>query len=210
MWKNHKGSIILTTIITLLPILAGLLLWDQLPDQVAIHFNAAGEPDNWAGRGFAVLGMPAIIAALHLVCIFITSADPKHKNITGKMLWLTLWVCPFISWLCAAMVLGHTLGFVSNIEMCVCVSMGILFMVLGNYLPKCTPNYTIGIKLPWTLNDEGNWNYTHRIGGFSFTIGGALTLLTSFFGSVWLILTVLIAMVVVPLVASYLYYRKHL
>ena len=209
MWKNHKITVILTTILTLLPIAAGLLLWDQLPDQMAIHFNTANEPDNWAPKTVAVLGMPAFLAVLHLLCLFVTTHDPKNKNMTGVMKTMTFWICPFISWLCAALTMGHALGAVSNIGMAVCVFLGILFMVIGNYLPKCTPNYTIGIKLPWTLNDEGNWRYTHRIGGFCFVVAGLVVLATAFFGTIWLSLAALILAVVIPTAASFLYYKKH-
>ena len=209
MWKNHKRTIILTTILCLLPIAAGLIFWDRLPDQLAIHFNAANEPDNWASKPVAVLGMPALIAALHLLCLFITAQDPKKQNITGVMKTLMLWICPFISWLCAGMTIGYALESVRNIGAVVCVFLGILFMVIGNYLPKCLPSYTVGIKLPWTLHDEGNWRYTHRIGGFCFMAAGLVTLVSAFFGPVWLPLTALALAVIVPTVASFLYYKKH-
>ena len=209
MWKNHKRTIILTTILCLLPIAAGLIFWDRLPDQLAIHFNAANEPDNWASKPVAVLGMPVFIAALHLLCLFITAQDPKKQNITGVMKTLMLWICPFISWLCAGMTIGYALESVRNIGAVVCVFLGILFMVIGNYLPKCLPSYTVGIKLPWTLHDEGNWRYTHRIGGFCFMAAGLVTLVSAFFGPVWLPLTALALAVIVPTVASFLYYKKH-
>ena len=208
--KNYnKRTVILTTILTLLPIAAGLILWNKLPDQMAIHFNAANKPDNWASKPFAVVGMPAIIAVIHLVCLFVTANDPKKQNITGVMKTLMLWICPFISWLCAGMTIGYALESVRNIGAVVCVFLGILFMVIGNYLPKCLPSYTVGIKLPWTLHDEGNWRYTHRIGGWCFTVAGFVTLVSAFFGSVWLPLTALALAAIVPTVASFFYYKKH-
>lgn len=208
--KNYnKRTVILTTILTLLPIAAGLILWNKLPDQMAIHFNAANEPDNWASKPFAVVGMPAIIAAIHVLCLFVTAHDPKNQNMTGVMKTLMLWICPFISWLCAGMTIGYALNAVRNIGVVVCVFLGILFMVIGNYLPKCTPNYTIGIKLPWTLSDEGNWRYTHRIGGFCFTAAGLIVLVSAFFGWMWLPLAALVLAAVVPTVVSFLYYKKH-
>ena len=209
MWKNHKRTIILTTLLCLLPIVAGLIFWDRLPEQLAIHFNSAGEPDNWASKPVAVLLMPVFIAALHLLCLFITAQDPKKQNITGVMKTLMLWICPFISWLCAGMTIGYALESVRNIGAVVCVFLGILFMVIGNYLPKCLPSYTVGIKLPWTLHDEGNWRYTHRIGGFCFMAAGLVTLVSAFFGPVWLPLTALALAAIVPTVASFLYYKKH-
>ena len=209
MKKYNKLTVILTTILCLLPIVAGVILWDKLPDRMAIHFNAANEPDGWASKPFAVLGMPAIIAAIHLACLFITAQDPKKQNITGVMKTLMLWICPFISWLCAGMTIGYALESVRNIGAVVCVFLGILFMVIGNYLPKCLPSYTVGIKLPWTLHDEGNWRYTHRIGGFCFTIAGLIVLVSAFFGIMWLPLAALALAAIVPTVASYLYYKKH-
>ena len=209
MKKYNKLTVILTTLLCLLPIVAGVILWDKLPDRMAIHFNAANEPDGWASKPFAVLGMPAIIAAIHLACLFITAQDPKKQNITGVMKTLMLWICPFISWLCAGMTIGYALESVRNIGVVVCVFLGILFMVIGNYLPKCLPSYTVGIKLPWTLHDEGNWRYTHRIGGFCFTLAGLIVLVSAFFGIMWLPLAALALAAIVPTVASYLYYKKH-
>ena len=209
MWKNDKKTIIFTTIVTLLPIVAGVIFWEQLPQQVAIHFNAAGEPDGWASKAAAVLGLPAGLAALHLVLLFFTDKDPKRQNISNASKLLMLWVCPFISWLGMAMTIGFALEAVRNITPIVTVCLGILFMVIGNYLPKCLPSYTVGIKLPWTLHSDDNWRYTHRIGGFCFMAAGLITLMGGIFGLVWAAAPALVLAAIVPTVASYLYYKKH-
>ena len=209
MWKNDKKTIIFTTIVTLLPIVAGLVFWDQLPEQLAIHFNAAGEPDGWASKTAAVLGLPAGLAALHLVLLFFTDKDPKRQNISNASKMLMLWVSPFISWLGMAMTIGFALEAVRNITSIVSVCLGILFMVIGNYLPKCLPSYTVGIKLPWTLHSDDNWRYTHRIGGFCFMAAGLITLMGGIFGLVWAAAPALVLAAIVPTVASFLYYKKH-
>ena len=209
MWKNDKKTIIFTTIVTLLPIVAGLVFWDQLPEQLAIHFNAAGEPDGWASKAAAVLGLPAGLAALHLVLLFVTDKDPKRQNISNASKMLMLWVSPFISWLGMAMTIGFALEAVRNITSIVSVCLGILFMVIGNFLPKCLPSYTVGIKLPWTLHSDDNWRYTHRIGGFCFMAAGLITLMGGIFGFVWAVAPALVLAAVVPTVASFLYYKKH-
>ena len=100
--------------------------------------------------------------------------------------------------------LGHEIDLTFYLSLFV----GLTFMVIGNYLPKCRQNYTMGIRLPWTLNDEDNWNYTHRIGGFSWTVGGALVILFALLGLAGLILAVLLISTAIPMVASYLYYRR--
>ena len=81
-------------------------------------------------------------------------------------------------------------------------------MVIGNYLPKCKQNYTLGIKLPWTLDDEENWNRTHRFAGFLWVVGGVLIAINAFLEWEWLFLVVVFAMVLIPAIYSYLYYKK--
>ena len=87
--------------------------------------------------------------------------------------------------------------------------MGLMFIIVGNLLPKCPQTYTMGIKLPWTLASEENWNKTHRFGGKLWVGGGILTMATAFLGSFWLLIGVLVVMVVAPTLYSYLYYRKY-
>ena len=85
---------------------------------------------------------------------------------------------------------------------------GLMFIIVGNYLPKCKQNYTIGIKIPWTLNSEENWNKTHRFAGWLWTICGILIMLTGFLGSFWVFLPIALLMVIVPVVYSYILHRK--
>jgi len=89
------------------------------------------------------------------------------------------------------------------------VLMGLLFILIGNYLPKTKQSYTMGIKLPWTLASEENWNRTHRLAGFLWVLGGVYFIVMSFIG--WSLIAFLIplaVMVLIPAVYSYLLYRK--
>ena len=67
-WKEHKGSILITSIIILLPILVGLFLWNKLPNEIATHFGANGEANGWSSKGFAVFGLPLFVLDCHLIC----------------------------------------------------------------------------------------------------------------------------------------------
>ena len=96
----------------------------------------------------------------------------------------------------------------SAVEIIMPILVGLTFIIVGNLLPKCRRSYTLGIKLPWTLASDENWNKTHRVGGKTWVIGGVFTLATSFLGSFWLLLAVLVVMVGVPTVYSYWYYQK--
>ena len=209
MIKKYKRTLILTTLVLLIPVLVGLLLWDQLPDPMPSHWNIDGEVDGWSSKTFTVFGLPALMIALQWVCIFACKADPKHENYNSKMIKLALWVCPAIGLLLCGMVYPAALGYSVPIETVMPLFLGVLFIIVGNWLPKCKQTYTMGIKLPWTFASEENWNATHRFGGKVWFFGGIFTILTAFLGSFWLLMVILAAMVILPTIYSYLYYRKH-
>ncbi len=209
MLKKNRGTLILTSILTILPILAGLLLWNRLPDQIATHWGSSGEVNGWSSKAFAVFGMPLFLLALHWACILATLADPKNKYIAHKPFRLVVWIIPVISLLMSFIIYATALGADIRVDMIVTLFMGILFIAVGNYLPKCKQNYTIGIKLPWTIHDEENWNRTHRLAGRVWTIGGAMILLTALIGRPMILFFIFAAMVLIPTVYSYLYYRKN-
>ena len=209
MIKKNKGMLILTSIIMLVPMAIGLLLWNRLPEQIPSHWDINGNIDGWSSKAFAVFFFPSLLLAIHWLCVIASSLDPKHKNYHPKMLRLVLWICPVISLVLNSLVYAVALGYALNVEIILPLLVGIMFLIVGNLLPKCRQSYTMGIKLPWTLNNEDNWNKTHRFAGKLWVIGGVTVIATAFLGSFWLLLGVLIVMVVVPTVYSYLHYRKH-
>lgn len=211
MLKRNKGTIILTACITLLPMLLGLALWNRLPDTVATHFDINGDPDGWSSKAFAVFGLPAFLVMVHLLCTFGTTMDPKRKNIQDKMFKLVLWIIPVISVIVCGGTYFHALGYEVDIARIAGILVGVMFIIIGNYLPKCRQSYTMGIKLPWTLHDEENWNATHRFGGWLWMAGGVAFLAMAAAGRMNTILTLALiaAMVLLPTAYSYLYYRRH-
>ena len=209
MLKQYKKTLILASLVLLIPIVVGLILWDKLPDSIPIHWGINGEPDNWSGKGFAVFGMPAIMLAVQWICAFACTADPKYKNYNPKMMKLSLWICPCVGLILSCMVYPAALGYSISSKVIAPLIVGVLFIVMGNLLPKCRQTYTMGIKLPWTLASEENWNATHRFGGKVWVIGGILCLPCAFWGNFWVLMVILAAMVILPTVYSYMYYRKH-
>ena len=207
---KSKKTLIITSLICLLPMLVGALVYSRLPEQVATHFDLQGNPDGWSSRPFAVFGLPGILLAVNLLIPFALRADPKHKNMSGALVNIVIWTVPVVSLLCSGLTLGRALGYDLRIEVVLPVFMGVLFILIGNYLPKTKQSYTMGIKLPWTLASEENWNRTHRLAGFLWVLGGVYFIVMSFIG--WsLIASFLIplaVMVFVPTVYSYLLYRK--
>ena len=210
MINKNLPKLIITSLKTLIPIVIGLVIWDKLPDQVPVHWNINGEVDGFATKIQAVFAMPLVLVAFHWICVLGTLLDPKKQNINDKMFTLVLWIIPVISLLCNSMVYATAFGHKVSVEIIMPLFMGALFVIIGNYLPKCKQSYTLGIKLPWTLNDEENWNKTHRLAGFLWVIGGVMIMATAFLGVFWLFFVVLILMVIIPTVYSYLLYKKRM
>ncbi len=209
MIKKHLKMLIITSIIILIPILVGLLLWDKLPDQIATHWNAQGIADGFSSKTTAVFGFPAILLAVHWLCVIVAGTDPKNKNIARKPMALVMWICPLLSLIVASMTYVTALGHNASVDVIMPLFMGTLFVVMGNYLPKCKHNYTIGIKVPWALNDEENWNQTHRFAGIIWVIGGVIIMVTAFLGSIYVMMPITLIMVLAPTIYSYCYYRKN-
>ncbi len=208
MIKRNIKRLILTSIIMLIPMAVGLLLWNRLPELVPSHWGIDGQVDSWSSKAFAVFGFPGLLLAIHWVCVLVSSADPGNKNYHPKMLTLVLWICPVLSLVLSTLVYATALGYGLKVEIIMPILVGLMFIIVGNLLPKCRRSYTLGIKLPWTLASEENWNKTHRLGGKIWVIGGVFTMATAFLGNFWLLLAVLVVMVGVPTVYSYWYYQK--
>lgn len=208
--KNKNMEIVLTTLICLLPMLAGVLLYSRLPEQVPTHFDFSGEANGWSSRTFAVFGMPLMMAGFNLFLQFALRTDPKRQNMSHALRTISIWTIPVLSVLVYALVMRAALGYTTPTETIVPVLVGILFVVIGNYLPKTKQSYTMGIKLPWTLASEENWNRTHRLAGFLWVIDGILLILLTLLRlwNTWTFLLVIIPMSVVPMIYSYLLYRK--
>ena len=210
MIKKNLKVLILTTVVMLLPILAGLILWNQLPEQIPTHWNATGEIDGWSSKPFAVFVLPLIMVAAQWLCMLGTAADPKKNNHSEKVLHLILWIVPALSVVLHAVTYATAMGYAVPIEVVMPVLIGLIFTIIGNYMPKCKQNYTIGIKIPWTLDNEENWNRTHRFAGWLWTFCGIAIMCTGFFGGFWVFLPVTLLMVLAPIIYSYVLHRKGL
>lgn len=204
--KKRKMTLILTSLVILIHAAAGVLLWERLPERVPIHFNFAGGEDGYCGKSFAVFGLPAIVLALHWVGVLAVCIDPKRENIDAKPMTLVLWICPAIMLVLSSVLYCNALGFKPDVSAAMTALVGVMYLVLGNYLPKCKPNYTIGVRVSWALNDPENWRATHRVAGWTVSIGGVLILATVWLGSVWPMFVIAMAAPLAPVVYSYVYY----
>lgn len=209
MKNKVKFTTVLTTLVCLIPLIAGALLYNRLPDTMVTHWGVDGNPDGWAPKYIAVFVLPAVLLLINFFVPQLIKMDPKNKNMDGKMMALVQWILPVISMFCAGVTLAEACGVESRVAMIAPMLVGVLFIAVGNYLPKATQSYTVGIKLPWTLNSEENWNRTHRLAGFLWVLGGILMIVTSLLGLSFAgIFALFILMIVIPTVYSYMLYRK--
>ena len=208
MIKKNWKTLLITSIIILLPIVAGLILWNDLPEKVPTHWNASGEVDQYSSKAFAILGLPGIMLAVQWLCTLGTAADPKKANHSDKILQLVLWIIPVLSALLSALTYAAALGKEIKMETVMPVVIGLMLAIVGNYLPKCKQSYTIGIKIPWTLSSEENWNRTHRFAGPIWVVGGIAIMLSGFFGGFVIFFGITLVMVFAPIIYSYILHRK--
>lgn len=208
MIKKNLKTMIITSIIILAPIVAGLLLWDKLPAEMATHFGSNGEPDGWSSKEFAIIGLPLFLLAVHWFCAAFTGVDPKKENISNKMMTLVLWICPVVAIVGDGSMYLYALNNSINTTIIGVILVGCLLLVLGNYMPKMKQSYTLGIKLPWTLNSEENWNRTHRLAGWITMLAGVIVLIGGFAEQLWTMFVAIALVAVVPSVYSYVLYKK--
>ncbi len=206
--KRNNKMVLLSTLICLLPMLLSWALYDQLPDQVAIHFDAAGNADNYLPKAWAAFGLPMLMALINLYTYFRLINDPKVENASSQLRQITKWLVPVLSIIIIPVMLFMAMGVSVPISLLGSAVAGVVIVLTGNYLPKCRRNYTVGIKLPWTLDSEENWNKTHRFAGYIWVIGGLVIIVSSFFSAWYVLLAVIALLVVCPIVYSYAFYKN--
>ena len=212
MFKRNKWKLIVSSVVILLPVVAGLMMWDALPAQLATHWSFNGSENGWSSKFFTVFSMPLFMLIGHWICIAVTALDPKNKNQTQKAMGLIFWIFPFISVFASTMVYANAFGMAWGSGTIFTVVLGLMFIVIGNLLPKCKRNYTLGIKVKWALASDANWNATHRFGGKVWVVGGIILMLCGLLpGSVihYVSFAIIIILAAIPAIYSYVYHRKH-
>lgn len=209
--KHTKLNIILSCIVLLSPMIFGMIVWNKLPESMPIHWGVNGEADRWSSKPFAVFVLPLLILAIHGICIFASGKDFRDKKQSPKVMGLVLWICPLLSVMANSLTYAISLGKEINVLFVVSLTMRALFVLIGNYLPKCQQNRTVGIRIIWTLKNEANWNATHRFAGKVWVIGGLLLMASSLLPySIlpWAMIALLVVFISLPVLYSYRFYRK--
>lgn len=211
-FRNNKWRILISSLVTVLPIIVGVVLWDKLPDLMPTHWGVEGNADQFSSKAFAVFGMPLILLAMHLACCLVTSLDKRGREQNGVILSVVMLIVPLMSLCVNGVIYASSLGAVIDVSVFIVLTMGVLFVLIGNYLPKCKQNRVIGVRIKWTLENEDNWYATHRFTGRMWVLGGLLAIISAFLPTVAKIVvffTVVALLGIAPVVYSWRYRVKH-
>jgi len=213
---NNRTTLIVSSILIVAGLLAGLLLWNRLPDPMASHWGANDQVNGYMPKFWGVFLMPLITVGMLLLFLVIPSIDPLKANIATFRPVFNL----FITFIIAFMVYIHGLtlawslgyhGFRMSTAML--PAMGLLFILVGYMLRSAKRNFFIGIRTPWTLSSDRVWDQTHRVGAALFMICGVIAIAASFFGgpaAFWLMFVPLMGSAVFLVVYSYYLYQREI
>lgn len=185
---KNKKLLFLMGLLCLVNLAGHLYFYPSLPDTVPIHWGFDGQPDGWGGKS-SILFTASLPFAMLLLFAVLPRMDPKGKNFQRFqpvyrifLILLTVFMCG-VSWLSELTVYNVLPSGGSLVNTLVMGGLGLVLLVLGNYMPRIKQNYTFGCRTPWALNDEHNWNRTQRMGGIVFVVMGAVLLLVSVFAT---------------------------
>jgi uncharacterized membrane protein len=209
---SRRTSIVICVAMIAVATLVGLALLPELPDPMPSHWDAEGNVDGYMSRTWGVLLMPLITTGLAALLFAIPSMDPLRANIETFHGAYYAFVVGFVAFMVYvyALTLAAGMGRQFNMTQLLAPAMGVLFIAVGRLLRTARRNYFIGIRTPWTLASDQVWDATHALGARTFTVGGIVAIATGFLGDAgfWLMMAVLIGAALVPVVYSYVLWRR--
>ena len=200
-WK----ILIITSLICLIPIIFGVILYDQLPEQMAVHFGVNNEPNSFAPKEFALFGIPLLMFILQVFCC-ISSDFMEEKKQNKKYITIYKWIIPIIEMVVYLTMLAYGAGIELDMRMIVCITLGIVFTLIGNYMPKTELN-----KLQMNYIRADFWKKVKRPAGYFFVIIGLAFIISAFLNSmVSLILLgiIIVVAILISIYSIYLFYKK--
>jgi len=207
-FKIHQGIIILI----LISVIATVFIYSSLPEKIPMHWGIKGEVDSYGSKSFAWF-IALLPLAIYLLMIYVPEIDPrresykKHKKAYAMLMNVLVLFLITLHWI----IIFSALGYQVSVARIIPIGIGILFIVIGNYMGQIRPNYTFGIKLPWTLADETVWKKTHRIGGYAFILSGLIFIIAGIINksySFYLAMSSLFIFITYIFIYSYLEYKK--
>jgi uncharacterized membrane protein len=178
-----KRALIFTSGLAVAALALSIACWNSVPDRIPVHWNLHGEPDRYGSRLEGLLVMPALIALLPALIALLVRIGPRREHMersSGAIGTIIVAIGALFTGIHVLALHAATSPDPTLDGRWIFVGMGVLFVVLGNMMPKIRSNYFVGIRTPWTLESDRVWTLTHRFGGWSMAIGGLAVLVAAF------------------------------
>jgi len=211
---STRTTLIVSLVLIVAATLVGILLWNQLPEQMASHWDVNDQVNGYMPKFWGLFLMPLVTLGMLVLFLVIPEIDPLKANIAQFREAFNLFIALIIGFMIYVhgLTLAWSLGY-HNFKMSTAMLpfMGLLFIAIGFMLRKAKRNFFIGIRTPWTLSSDRVWDETHRLGAILFMASGALAVIGGFFGGMvafWMLFVPLIGSTLFLLVYSYVLYRR--
>jgi uncharacterized membrane protein len=212
---STKLTTILVLILIAVAVIAGALFWNQLPEQMASHWNANDQVDDYLPKFWGVWMMPLITLGMFALFLVIPVIDPLKANIAkfrGLFNLFIVFITAFMLYM-HGLTLAWSLGYQFRMSAAMLPFMGLLFIFVGYMLRQAKRNWFIGIRTPWTLSSDTVWDKTHRLGSVLFIAAGIFALAGSFFGgtaAMWLTLVPVMGSALFVVIYSFVLYQREM
>ncbi|MBH0329136.1 membrane protein [Brevibacillus brevis] len=188
-------------------VVLGVICYPSMPDQMVIHWGPNGEPNGFAPKLVGVTFIPVVMLFLFVAVRSQKQYYKKFQSSHDTILHTLMIVLLVIH----SVIIAYGYGYMLNIGIFVTLILGILFVTIGNFMPRFRHNYLIGIRTPWSLASEEVWKNTHLLSSRVFFIGGILIMLTSFLPTTIhyiLMLVIVLVTILISIGSSRYYYKK--
>jgi len=213
--KINFFKLALTSALCLLPIILSVIVYNDLPDRVAMHWQLDGSVTWYGHKAIAAFGMPLFFMLLNIISTIAMHKGPRQQNSPNVVRIIGEWTAPVVSIIFVPVLLFMGLGVNVPVLTIVPAFVGVLLIIVGNYLPKTKQNWIMGVRVPWTLNDSEIWNKTHRLAGYLWILLGVVFIATAFLQNIapiplllTLLLSVIAFTVFVPILYSYILHKR--
>jgi uncharacterized membrane protein len=213
---NTRTTLITVLLMIAAATIAGVLLWNRLPDPMASHWNVNDQVDGYMSKFWGVFMMPLITLGMLVLFLVIPNIDPLKANIAQFRDVFNLFIVLIVAFMIYIHILSlrWNLGYTDfGMSKAMLPAMGVLFFFVGYLLRRAKRNFFIGIRTPWTLSSDRVWDETHRLGSVLFMVSGVLAFIGSLFGGTlafWFLFVPLMGSTLITLVYSYVLYQREI
>ena len=209
-----RKSEILIVGIALLSFAIGVYYYPQMPEQMASHWNARGQVDDYLSKFWGLFLIPITLVGLALLFMAVPRVDPLRENIERfrkyydgfVILFMIFMICVYLA------TILWSIEIRISINVFLPIAAGIMFIGAGILVENTKQNWFVGIRTPWTMSSESVWDKTHRMGGKLFKIAGAISIVGILFQSyaVYFVLVPALLVAAYTVVYSYFEYKKEM